>query len=439
MSIVLILSKRDVLSMSSNEITHEVTNNKHSWLDILTGAQMLFVAFGALVLVPLLTGLNPNVALFTAGLGTILFQLVTKGKVPVFLASSFAFIAPISYGVAQWGIPATLGGLVAAGFVFMFFSFLVKINGSNIINRILPPVVTGPIIMVIGLSLAPVAVNMAMGTDLKIGEYKIIPLSIFDFKFHLDSRIIISMASLITTLIVAIWAKGFIKLLPIISGIFVGYTLSCFLGLVDFQPVYDAPWFAIPDFTFPEFKWQAILYMIPIVIAPTIEHVGDIMAIGSVTGKDYTKNPGLHKTLFGDGIATSAAGFLGGPPCITYAEVIGAVTLTRNFKTRVMTWAAIWAVVMSFIGKVGAFLASIPSVVMGGIMVLLFGSIASVGINILIKHKVDLSVSRNMCIIALVLVFGIGGMVLDLGSYVLQGISLCGIAAILLNLILPNK
>ncbi|WP_392558587.1 uracil-xanthine permease family protein [Orbus mooreae] len=412
--------------MSSNEITHEVTNNKHSWLDILTGAQMLFVAFGALVLVPLLTGLNPNVALFTAGLGTILFQLVTKGKVPVFLASSFAFIAPISYGAMQWGIPATLGGLVAAGFVFMFFSFLVKINGSNIINRILPPVVTGPIIMVIGLSLAPVAVNMAMGTDLEttLPKYQLI---------------IVSMASLVTTLIVAIWAKGFVKLVPIISGIVVGYTLSCFLGLVDFQPIYDAPWFAIPDFTFPEFKWQAILYMIPIVIAPTIEHVGDIMAIGSVTGKDYTKNPGLHKTLFGDGIATSAAGFLGGPPCITYAEVIGAVTLTRNFKTRVMTWAAIWAVVMSFIGKVGAFLASIPSVVMGGIMVLLFGSIASVGINILIKHKVDLSVSRNMCIIALVLVFGIGGMVLDLGSYVLQGISLCGIAAILLNLILPNK
>lgn len=411
--------------MSSNETMHQVASYKHSWLDVLTGAQMLFVAFGALVLVPLLTGLNPNVALFTAGFGTLLFQITTRGKVPVFLASSFAFIAPISYGVAQWGIPATLGGLVAAGFVFMFFSFLVKINGANVINAILPPVVTGPIIMVIGLSLAPVAVNMAMGSGLETN----LP------KYQL---IMVSMASLLTTLIVAIWAKGFLKLVPIISGILVGYALSCFLGLVDFKPVYDAPWFALPDFTFPEFKWQAILYMIPIVIAPTIEHVGDIMAIGSVTGKDYTKEPGLQKTLLGDGLATSAAGFLGGPPCITYAEVIGAVTLTRNFKTRVMTWAAIWAIVMSFVGKVGAFLASIPSVVMGGIMVLLFGSIASVGINILIKHKVDLSISRNMCITALVLVFGIGGMVFDFGSYVLQGISLCGIAAILLNLILPQ-
>lgn len=412
--------------MVTNQTSQASNQIKPSWLDIVTGAQMLFVAFGALVLVPLLTGLNPNVALFTAGVGTLLFQITTRGKVPVFLASSFAFIAPISYGVAQWGIPATLGGVVAAGLVFMFFAFLVKINGTNIIERILPPVVTGPIIMVIGLSLAPVAVNMAMGNSIETN----LP------KYQL---IIISMASLITTLVVAIWAKGFVKLVPIISGIIVGYALSCWFSLVDFTPVIKAPWFSIPDFTFPSFKWQAVLYMIPIVIAPTIEHVGDIMAIGSVTGKDYTKNPGLHKTLLGDGLATSAAGFLGGPPCITYAEVIGAVTLTRNFKTRIMTWAAIWAIIMSFVGKVGAFLSSIPTVVMGGIMVLLFGSIASVGVNILIKNKVDLSISRNMCITALVLVFGIGGMLFDFGNYVLQGISLCGIVAIILNLILPRN
>ena len=411
--------------ITKDAIKHEADLSKYSWQDIFTGAQMLFVAFGALVLVPLLTGLNPNVALFTAGVGTLLFQLTTKGKVPVFLASSFAFIAPISFGVAQWGIPATLGGLVAAGFVFMFFAFLVKINGNDVINRILPPVVTGPIIMVIGLSLAPVAVGMAMGKDsgLPAENYQLI---------------IISMASLITTLAMAIWAKGFFKLVPIIAGIIVGYTLSCLFGIVNFQSVIDAPWFKVPDFTFPTFQWQAILYMLPIVIAPTIEHVGDIMAISSVTGKDYTREPGLQRTLLGDGLATSTAGLLGGPPCITYAEVIGAVTLTRNFKTRVMTWAAIWAILMSFVGKIGAFLSSIPTVVMGGIMVLLFGSIASVGINILVKHKVDLSVSRNMCIVSLVLVFGIGGMIFDFGSYALQGISLCGILAIVLNLILPH-
>ena len=412
--------------ITTDNIDNDASQLKHSWQDIFTGAQMLFVAFGALVLVPLLTGLNTNVALFTAGVGTLLFQLTTKGKVPVFLASSFAFIAPISFGVAQWGIPATLGGLVAAGFVFMFFAFLVKINGKHVIDRILPPVVTGPIIMVIGLSLAPVAVKMAMGTDSGI------PAESYQL-------ILISMASLLTTLIVAIWAKGFFRLVPIIAGIVVGYALSCVMGIVNFQPIIDAPWFKVPDFTFPEFHWQAILYMIPIVIAPTIEHVGDIMAISAVTGKDYTREPGLQRTLLGDGLATSSAGFFGGPPCITYAEVIGAVTLTRNFKTRVMTWAAIWAIFMSFVGKIGAFLSTIPTVVMGGIMVLLFGSIASVGINILIKHKVDLSISRNMCIVSLVLVFGIGGMIFDFGSYALQGISLCGILAILLNLILPKK
>ncbi|WP_081297981.1 uracil-xanthine permease family protein [Gilliamella apicola] len=412
--------------MTTDKTKNITSLHKHSWQDIFTGAQMLFVAFGALVLVPLLTGLNPNVALFTAGVGTLLFQLTTKGKVPVFLASSFAFIAPISFGVAHWGIPATLGGLIAAGFVFMFFAFLVKINGKHIIDRILPPVVTGPIIMVIGLSLAPVTIGMAMGKEsgLQAENYQLI---------------IISMLSLLTTLVVAIWAKGFLKLLPIISGIVVGYTLSCMFGIVNFQPIIDAPWFKVPDFTFPEFHWQAILYMIPIVIAPTIEHVGDIMAISAVTGKDYTRDPSLQRTLLGDGLATSMAGFFGGPPCITYAEVIGAVTLTRNFKTRVMTWAALWAILMSFIGKIGAFLSSIPTVVMGGIMVLLFGSIASVGINILVKHKVDLSVPRNMCIVSLVLVFGIGGMIFDFGSYTLQGISLCGILAIVLNLILPHQ
>ncbi|WP_202112663.1 uracil-xanthine permease family protein [Gilliamella sp. Pas-s95] len=415
------------MSNITTDKTKNITSlHKHSWQDIFTGAQMLFVAFGALVLVPLLTGLNPNVALFTAGVGTLLFQLTTKGKVPVFLASSFAFIAPISFGVAQWGIPATLGGLVASGFVFMLLAFSVKMNGRHVIDLILPPVVTGPIIMVIGLSLAPVTVGMAMGKNsgLQAENYQLI---------------LISMASLLTTLVVAIWAKGFLKLLPIISGIVVGYVLSCVFGIVNFQPVIDAAWFKVPDFTFPEFHWQAILYMLLIVIAPTIEHVGDIMAISTVTGKDYTRDPGLHRTLLGDGLATSAAGFFGGPPCITYAEVIGAVTLTRNFKTRVMTWAAIWAILMSFIGKIGALLGSIPTVVMGGIMVLLFGSIASVGINILVKHKVDLSVPRNMCIVSLVLVFGIGGMIFDFGSYALQGISLCGILAIVLNQILPHQ
>lgn len=392
--------------------------------DVITGAQMLFVAFGALVLVPLLTGLDPNVALFTAGVGTLLFQFFTKGKVPVFLASSFAFIAPITFSVQQWGIPATLGGLMGAGLCFMLIGGLVKIKGVQIVERLLPPVVTGPIIMIIGLALAPTAVNMALGKQIA--------------GLALSDAILVSMSALVTTLIVAIWAKGLFKLIPIIMGIIVGYIMAYFQGLIDFTPIYQAPWFAIPHFQTPEFNWQVILFMLPVVIAPTIEHVGDIVAIGTVTGKDYTRDPGLHRTLLGDGVATSVAGFFGGPPCITYAEVIGAVTLTRNFNVRVMTFAAVWAVVMSFIGKVGAFLHSIPSVVMGGIMVLLFGSIASVGMNILIKYKVNLSQPKEMCIVSLVLIFGIGGMMFEFGTYTLQGISLCGLLAIVLNLVLPN-
>ncbi|QBH97984.1 uracil-xanthine permease [Limnobaculum zhutongyuii] len=400
-----------------------------AWQNVLVGAQMLFVAFGALVLVPLITGLDTNVALFTAGFGTLLFQLCTKGKVPVFLASSFAFIVPISYGVQTWGIPATMGGLFAAGVMYMIFGGLIKLRGSNIIERLLPPVVTGPMIAIIGLTLAPAAVNMALG---KSGDGGSVILG--DYR----TALFISMLSLLTTLLVAVWAKGIFRLIPILSGIVVGYVVALMMGIVNFQPVLDAPWFAIPNFTAPEFHWQAILFMLPVVIAPTIEHVGDIMAISSVSGKDYAKDPGLHRTLAGDGLATSAAACFGGPPCITYAEVIGAVTLTRNFNPLVMTFAACWAVFMSFIGKIGAFLNTIPSVVMGGIMVLLFGSIAAVGINILVKNRVDLSVARNLCIVSIVLVFGIGGMVFNFGQYSLQGISLCGVIAILLNLILPK-
>lgn len=393
--------------------------------DVLIGAQMLFVAFGSLVLVPLLTGLDPNVALFTAGLGTLLFQFFTKGKVPVFLASSFAFIAPITFSIQQWGIPATLGGLIGAGCCFIFISGLIKWRGLKIVNDLLPPVVTGPIIMVIGLALAPTAVNMALGQQVE--------------GLPLHDAMIISMITLLTTLIVAIWAKGLFRLIPIISGIFVGYIVAYFYGLVDFMPIKDAAWLARPHFQTPEFNWQVILFMLPVVIAPTIEHIGDIIAIGTISGKDYVRDPGLHRTLLGDGAATIAAGCFGGPPCITYAEVIGAVTLTQNFKVRIMTFAAVWAIIMSFIGKVGAFLHSIPTVVMGGIMVLLFGSIASVGMNILIKHHVNLSQPRNMCIVSLVLIFGIGGMVFEFGAYSLKGISLCGLVAIILNLILPKE
>ena len=388
------------------------------------GLQMLFVAFGALVLVPLITGLNANTALLTAGIGTLLFQLCTGKQVPIFLASSFAFIAPIQYGVQTWGIPATMGGLACAGLVYFALSTLVKLRGSAALERIFPPVVVGPVIIIIGMGLAPVAVDMALGKN---------------STYSYEHSVLVSMITLVTTLSVAVFAKGMMKLIPIMFGIVAGYVVCLFLGLINFQPVLDAKWIELPQLTKPEFNLEAILYMLPIAIAPAVEHVGGIMAISSVTGKDFLKKPGLHRTLLGDGVATAAASLVGGPPNTTYAEVTGAVMLTRNFNPNIMTWAAVWAIAISFCGKVGAFLSTIPTIVMGGIMMLVFGSIAVVGMSTLIKGKVDVTEPRNLCIISVVMTFGIGNMFVNVGDAVsLKGISLCAIVAIVLNLILPK-
>ncbi|MGX5220524.1 uracil-xanthine permease family protein [Pseudomonas segetis] len=399
-----------------------------TWRQALAGSQMLFVAFGALVLMPLITGMDPNVALFTAGLGTLIFQLVTKNQVPVFLASSFAFIAPILAAKADFGLPATLGGLVAAGLVYMLLAGAVRIKGTGFIDRLLPPVVIGPVIMSIGLGLAPVAANMAMGKA-GDGSAQLVPY---------DTALMISLPALITTLIVAVVGKGIFKLIPILLGVAVGYSLAWVLGVIEFAPIAAAPWLAVPNFVAPELNWSAILFMLPVAIAPAIEHIGDVLAIGTVTGKNYLKKPGLHRTLLGDGLATSAAGLLGGPPNTTYSEVTGAVMLTKNFNPKVMVWAALIAMILAFIGKFGAVLQSIPVPVMGGILCLLFGSIAVVGLNTLIRHQVDLSEARNLVVVAVTLVFGIGGMVIGAGDVSLKGISLCGIVAILLNLVLPG-
>ncbi|UTT84154.1 uracil-xanthine permease family protein [Vibrio pelagius] len=395
----------------------------------LQGAQMLFVAFGALVLVPLLTGLDPNVALFGAGIGTLLFQVITRRSVPIFLASSFAFIAPIMFGVQTWGIGATMGGLMAAGVVYVLMGSLIKVRGVGFIHKLLPPVVVGPVIMVIGLGLAPVAVNMALG---KTGDGAV---QLVDA----DAALWISAISLVVTIIISVFAKGFLKLLPIFGGIVAGYITSLVYGAVDFTPVAQASWLAMPNFVAPEFNINAIFFMVFVAIAPAVEHVGDMLAISNVTGKDYLKKPGLHRTITGDGVATIAASMLGAPPNTTYSEVTGAVMLTKAFNPVIMTWAAVTAIVLALVGKLGALLQTIPVPVMGGIMILLFGSIATVGLNTLIKNQVDLHKSRNLVIVGVTLVFGIGGMAFGIGDFSLQGVSLCGIVAILLNLVLPEE
>lgn len=395
----------------------------------LIGMQMLCVAFGALVLVPILTGLNANVALFTAGVGTLIFQVVTKRMVPIFLASSFAFIAPIIYGVQTWGIPATLSGLLAAGLVYLLLSGLILLRGRSIIKKILPPVVVGPVIMVIGLNLAPVAVHLAMG---KTGDGSSVLVAE-------SPALLIAFVSLLVTVLAVLLGKGMVRLLAILIGIGAGYVVSLFFGLVDFAPAFKAPLFSIPEFVFPQLNWQAVIFIVPVAIAPAIEHVGDMLAISNVVGKDFLEKPGLHRTLLGDGLATSFAAMVGGPPNTTYSEVTGAVTLTRAFNPAIMTWAALTAIILSFSGTLGALLATIPTPVMGGIMTLLFGTIATIGMNTLVRAGTDLAQPRNMVIVSLVLVFGIGDMALGYADFMVRGIGLAAIVGVALNLLLPKK
>ena len=397
------------------------------WRTALSGAQILFVAFGATVLVPLLTGLNPSLALLGAGIGTLIFQVCTRREVPIYLGSSFAFIAPVIYSVQTWGMPATLGALSAASFFYYVAAGLVKWRGVNFIHRLLPPVVIGPVVMVIGLGLAQVAVSMATG---KAGDQQVVPYG---------TALSVAAVSLLATMLTAIRARRLLKLVPILVGVAVGYAYSLFLGIVDFSKVTNAAWLAIPEFGKPEFNMAAILFMIPVAIAPIVEHVGGILAIGSVTGKDFTETPGLHRTLLGDGLAVNIVGLFGGPPVTTYGEVTGAVMLTKNYNPVVMTWAACFAILMAFVGKFGAFLQTIPMPVMGGIMVLLFGSIAGIGLKTIVEGRVDLASARNLCIVSVTLVVGIGGLGVTIGSFSLQGISLCGVLAVLLNLLLPRE
>lgn len=379
------------------------------------GIQFLFVAFGATVLVPLLVGIDPAVALFTAGIGTLLFHFITKGQVPVFLGSSFAFIAPIIEATKLYGWPGTLSGIIAVGLVYGIVSALVKVRGLKFIERLFPPVVVGPVIIIIGLSLASAAVDMAK-TDWTI-----------------------AVITLITAITVVIFGRGMTKLIPIFIAVAVGYAIALVWGKVDYSAISDASWLTLPEFTAPKFNWQAILYMIPVAIAPIIEHVGDMYAIGGVCNKNFIEKPGLHRTLLGDGIASALAGFFGGVPNTTYSEVTGAISLTKVTNPFILRIAAITAIVFAFVGKISGFLKTIPQAVLGGIMLLLFGMIASIGIKSLIDGRTNLSDTRNQVIVSVVLTVGIGGAMIEYGTFSLAGIGLAALVGILLNVILPNS
>ncbi|MDD2727234.1 MAG: uracil-xanthine permease family protein [Proteiniphilum sp.] len=383
-------------------------------LKTVVGVQFLFVAFGATVLVPLLVGLDPSTALFTAGIGTLIFHLVTKGMVPIFLGSSFAFIAPIVKATELYGLPGTLSGLVAVGAVYFLMSALVKWQGVNLIKRLFPPVVIGPVIMLIGLSLAGTGVNMA------------------------SEDWLLAIIALVTAIVVSMYAKGLLKLIPIFAGIIVGFTVAAIMGRVDFSGVAAAPWLGLPQFVKPEFSWEAILFLIPVAIAPVIEHVGDVFTVSQVAGKDFVKTPGLHRTMLGDGIACCLAGLIGGPPVTTYSEVTGAMVLTKVTDPAVIRIAAITGIIFSMVAKVSALLKAIPGAVLGGIMLLLFGMIAATGVNNMVQNRTDMSNSRNLIIVSLILTTGIGGAVLQVGTVSMTGIGLSAVIGVLLNLILPR-
>lgn len=359
----------------------------------IVGVQFLFVAFGATVLVPLLVGLDPATALFTAGIGTFIFHLVTKGKVPIFLGSSFAFIAPIIEASKMWGMAGTLAGIAGVALVYFVMSALIKWQGRKLLDRLFPPVVIGPVIILIGLSLSGSAVDMA------------------------KENWALAFVSLVTAILVLTLGKGLIKLVPIVCGIVVGFIVASLMGEVDFTKVHEASWFALPgslaSFHWPEFAWKPFIYMIPVAVAPVIEHIGDVYVVSAVADKDFVKEPGLHRTMLGDGLACLAAAFFGGPPVTTYSEVTGAMQITKVTHPQVIRIAALTAIVFSVIGKLSALLQSIPQAVLGGIMLLLFGTIASVGVQNLIQHKVNLNNQRNIIIVSVTLTLGIGGAMLD--------------------------
>ena len=393
---------------------------------IVLSLQHVLAMFGATVLVPILTGLPISCALIGSGIGTLFYLFVTKGKSPVYLGSSFAYISPIisalAVGVVDGGTPnygAVSGGLVMVGAVYTVIALIIKFIGTKWLDKILPPVVIGSVIMVIGLGLAPSAVSMA------------------------SEHVVVALITLATAIIVSTYTKGLLKLIPIFSGIVVGYIVSVCFGLVDFTPVLEASWFEIPNFAFlhskPQFSLEIAMIMIPVAIVTITEHIGDHLTLGSIIDKDLTKNPGLHRTLIGDGIATAIGGLLGAPANTTYGENTGVIGLTKVASVYVIGLAGVIALSLGFIGKFTALVQTIPNPVMGGVSLLLYGIIASSGMRVLINNRIDLGKQRNLIICAVILVAGIGGLSVTLGQITLSGMALSAIIGVVLHLILPNK
>ncbi|MDM8533123.1 uracil-xanthine permease family protein [Clostridiaceae bacterium HSG29] len=394
--------------------------------NVVLGLQHLIAMFGATVLVPILTGFDPSVALFSAGVGTLIFHQVTDKKVPVFLGSSFAFI-PLIIAVKEMfngDLAYAQGGIVVAGLIYVMLSFFVKKVGIKKINEILPPQVVGPMIIVIGLNLIPVAYGMASVNFMLAG------------------------ITLFTALFINFFAKGYPKQLTILGGVVAGYLVATLMGLVDTSIVAQTSWVSVPNFTLPKFSLQAILIIAPVVLAVFMEHVGDITTNGAVVGKNFIEDPGLNKTLLGDGLATMFAGFVGGPANTTYGENTGVLAITKNYNPVILRIAAIFAIVLALVSKVGSTLKTIPVPVMGGISLMLFSMIAIIGVKTIKDNKVEMNI-KNIIVMATILTLGFGGKYIEakfgitLGipvneNIAINGLSFAAIAGVVVNKIL-NK
>jgi uracil permease len=420
--------------MNNQKVVLDVNDIPSPFQWVTLSLQHLFAMFGATVLVPVLVGLSPSIALISSGIATILFLIFTKWQVPAYLGSSFAFIAPIIAAKTSAGVGGAMIGCFMIGIVYIIVAFIIKKSGYKWIMKLLPPVVVGPVIMVIGLALAGTAVNMAMNRPTADGgEYDLLYFSV-------------GLITLISTIGFSVFAKGFLGQISILAGIIVGYVYALIVGIIDFTPVLEAKWFEWPAFIFPaidyniKFTLDILLLMVPISIVTISEHIGHQLVLSKVVGRDYIKEPGLHRSILGDGLGTMISAFIGGPPKTTYGENIGVLAITKVFSVYIILGAAVFAIVLGFIGKVIALINTIPQPVMGGVSILLFGIIASSGLRMLIDNKVDFSLNRNLAIASVILVLGIGGAFLKVTEgFQLQGMAFAAICGVILNLVLPGR
>ncbi len=397
---------------------------------VIIGLQHTFVMFGATVLVPILTGLDVGVTLFAAGVGTLLFHVLTNFKVPVFLGSSFSFIPGLIAIGKEQGLPYALGGIVIAGLLYVAVAIVFHFVSVDVLHKILPAHVTGPMIVLIGMILAPVAIQSANGTNSPdiakaIGANGCWLVAAFTFAVGVLVKIAFPK-----------WRMQFLSLLPVLLALVAGYVLSLIIGIVNYESVGKAVWVGLPKFSLPKFSAAAISIMVPVAIVTMVEHFGDVLAIGNVVGKDFLKDPTISRTLLGDGLATSLAALIGGPANTTYSENTGAVALTGVHNPAVMRWAALFAIILSLIPKFTAIIGTIPAPVVGGISILLFGMISAIGVKNMVDNRVDFTDARVLIIAAAMLVLGLGGATLEIGQFKMAGLGLAAVVGILLNLII---